>query len=272
MRMKKHFTLIELLIVIAIIGILASLLFPALSKAKEQARRIQCVSNLRQMGFGAFGYADSFDEFPMPPRDMADDKYSAMDTMLNQKYIAKSIALCPSFQAGGVKLDPAKPVHASFTRTHYGYTELHLYTVNFALPGVRPIGFMAGVGTIYGRNNQVGPYKMPNIRHPAQTTLFYDAHVVLDWNLAGCHRVMKKMGSTFDRMPGTATPWAFPGRMGLITHRTGLNRLAWDGHVEWWLYRQKSNSLVPCFIPGGEAWALQRSFRANTDLAKQTAY
>jgi len=56
--MKKGFTLIELLVVMVIIALLVGLLLPALARAKEEARRTQCRSNLKQIGLGMLMYAN----------------------------------------------------------------------------------------------------------------------------------------------------------------------------------------------------------------------
>lgn len=108
-EINRNFTLIELLIVIAIIAILAGMLLPALNIARNKAKAIKCTANLRQLGSGIMQYQNDYDDFFMASNFSANNNYSMyalqkLDPYLNTKYTSiyreyyknDNILLCPS--------------------------------------------------------------------------------------------------------------------------------------------------------------------------------
>lgn len=81
MSQKSLFTLIELLIVIAIIAILASMLLPALSKAKEMAKKTVCINNQKQIMLALLDYTDTYyGFFPVSARGSINTSSAATET------------------------------------------------------------------------------------------------------------------------------------------------------------------------------------------------
>lgn len=92
--MSKAITLLELLVVVAIVSLMAALLFPALSGAVHAGKSTVCTSNLRQLGVGVLLYREDHEGWP---------RSSTMDTLIDQGYVRDSrLFVCPDDRLRGI--------------------------------------------------------------------------------------------------------------------------------------------------------------------------
>ncbi|WZO95932.1 DUF1559 domain-containing protein [Isosphaeraceae bacterium EP7] len=95
--MRRGFTLIELLVVISIIAVLIALLLPAVQSAREAARRVQCVNNLKQLGLAAMNYESANQTFPM-----GDHQGRTIDGALQNQNFGHFVALTQYIEQGAI--------------------------------------------------------------------------------------------------------------------------------------------------------------------------
>jgi prepilin-type N-terminal cleavage/methylation domain-containing protein/prepilin-type processing-associated H-X9-DG protein len=212
LQRASAFTLIELLIVVAIIGILASLLLPALAQSKTNARNVKCLSNLRQMALAAHIYVnDNGDSYPSAYymarvngvmcsynwdlTTMEGHPNSVIPGLLWQGQGMAQIQQCPSFTGAANWL----------TDPYTGYN----YNTSY-------IG--------HGQSESIpAPAKGADVRHPAQTAIFGDG----------------QYGSGADKF--MRAPWPNPGDQNFsgrwagtqgFRHARHTNVAFCDGHAD----------------------------------------
>lgn len=230
MKVSRHrgFTLIELLVVISIVALLAAILFPVFGRARENARRSTCQSQLRQIGLGLLQYAGDYDE--------------TLPTMSGNYQ-----GVCNQGNSGGPQscsvpgnttfLYAAPNAYQNWIAEIYPYVkswqlfkcpsavEDAYSTRNPPLPGYVSTG---DSDNTYLVNGVLLQRRLSAIREPA--TLIWAQDFV---NASNCATVRPAANVVSTAMPlPAATPmtsWLIPNP----THLDGLNLLYCDGHVKW---------------------------------------
>lgn len=233
-RRRVGFTLIELLVVVAIIALLIAILLPSLGQAKERAKTVQCLSNLKQMGNAAFMYAGIYDNrFPMAyygPTTKIANGISYMETVTWD-----SITLAP---------DPtlSPPVNRSIPGLLWqGAGPAAILKIQQCPKYVGPSNWGTDFFTGYNYNTTyIGhgegepiptPVRIIDLKKPATTALFGDGQYY-----GGANKFMRAplIGDAQLRVSGTQG----------YRHGGKTNVAFGDGHAETWGQRFTNTSAI----------------------------
>jgi len=214
-RSQQGFTLIELLVTIAIIGILAAILFPVFARAREKARQVSCASNLKQIGIAYMQYVQDYDE-TLPRYDAGPAKPTGSNSLLKslQPYIKNTqVYLCPS-ESAATAIDGG---------VHYSDYNYNLF-----------LGYKSSTSTLAAAK----PYmitSLAGLTQPSLTVAFgeYWPNTGQSWFTG----VMTSTGAAGVNCASSACSqgMATYPRYPTMRHSQGQNMLFADGHVKFYL-------------------------------------
>jgi len=186
--MKTAFTLVELLVVVAIIGLLASLLLAAISGAKDKARRITCTNNLRQINLGVRMYSDDSNDKAPNPAGRTSRPYIAYKALM-KSYVGLNGT---SSVQDKLFACPADTFYFDYSLGHYPYSDpLVGYVAGSicARPDYDYSSYLFNGGNLM-TNRKKQPMARPgiaglslgSIKHPARTVLVAEVPALLPFS------------------------------------------------------------------------------------------